>query len=86
MAEDCGIGAWRVEASGASERVAEAALAHPGPALIEAVVDPNEPLLPPKRIEKCASNLDKVLAEGTPGAEQIREALTREPAVTMLKG
>lgn len=86
VAEACGIRAWRVEASSDFERVAEAALAHPGAALIEAVVDPNEPLLPPKRIEKYAKNLDKVLAEGTPGAEQIRAALSREPSATMLKG
>lgn len=86
VAEACGIKAWRVEASGDSERVAEAALAHPGAALIEAVVDPNEPLLPPKRIEKYAENLDNVLAKGTPGAEQIRAAMSREPSLTMLKG
>lgn len=86
VAEACGIRAWRVEASADSERVAEAALAHPGAALIEAVVDPNEPLLPPKRIEKYAKNLEKVLEEGTPCAEKIRDALSREPSITMLKG
>ena len=34
-----------------------------GPALVEAVVDPNEPLLPPKRIEKYAENMEKALRQ-----------------------
>jgi thiamine pyrophosphate-dependent acetolactate synthase large subunit-like protein len=55
-----------------------------GPALVEATVDPNEPLLPPKRMEKYADNLEKALDRGTPGAERIRAALKREPSRTML--
>ena len=66
-------------------QVAAEALAHPGAALIEATVDPNDPLLPPKRIEKYMSNLEKALAQRTPGADEIRRALAREPALTMLK-
>lgn len=85
VAEACGIRAWHVEASGDSGRVAQEALAYPGAALIEAVVDPNEPLLPPKRIPKYAENLEKALDDGTPGAERIRAALQREPALTMLQ-
>jgi pyruvate dehydrogenase (quinone) len=85
VAEACGIRGWHVEAAADSVRVAEEALAHPGAALIEAVVDPDEPLLPPKRIEKYATNLEKALGEGTPGAAEIREALSREPARTMLQ-
>ena len=86
VAEACGIKAWHVEASSDSERVAEAALAHPGAALIEAVVDPDEPLLPPRRIESYARNLERALDRGTPGAARVREALAREPARTMLRG
>ena len=62
----------------------DAALAHDGPALVEATVDPYEPLLPPKRIEKYAKNLEKALDEGTRNASQIREALQREPSKTQL--
>jgi pyruvate dehydrogenase (quinone) len=47
------------------------ALATPGPALIEAVVDPNEPPMPPKATLKQVSNLAKALAEGTPAANKI---------------
>lgn len=85
VAEACGIRAWRVEDSRDCARVVAEALAHPGAALIEAVVDPNEPLLPPKRIEKYVKNLEKALREGTPGAAEIRRALAAEPAQTMLK-
>jgi pyruvate dehydrogenase (quinone) len=62
----------------------DAALAHDGPALVEATVDPHEPLLPAKRIEKYAANLDKVLHEGTRDAPEIRAALEREPSRTQL--
>ena len=62
----------------------EALFSAPGPALLEALVDPNEPLLPPKRMPKYVENLEKALDRGTPGAEEIRAALKREPANTQL--
>jgi pyruvate dehydrogenase (quinone) len=60
-------------------------LATEGPVLVEAPVDPNEPLLPPKRMPKYAENLEKALEKGTAGAEQIRAALKREPYRTQLQ-
>jgi len=63
----------------------DALFATPGPALLEALVDPNEPLLPPKRMPKYVENLEKALQRGTPGAEDIRAALEREPAHTQLR-
>jgi len=59
-------------------------LAHDGPALVEATVDPHEPLLPAKRIEKFAANLDKALHLGTRDAPEIQAALEREPFRTQL--
>jgi pyruvate dehydrogenase (quinone) len=53
-------------------------------ALVEAVGDPNEPLLPPKRIEKYAKNPEKALENGTKGSSQIRAALQREPYASQL--
>lgn len=47
------------------------ALATPGPALIEATVDPNEPPMPPKATMKQVSNLARALAEGTPNRGKI---------------
>jgi pyruvate dehydrogenase (quinone) len=62
----------------------DAAFAHEGTALVEATVDPHEPLLPPKRIERYARNLDKALDAGTRDAAAIREALRRDPSRTQL--
>jgi pyruvate dehydrogenase (quinone) len=85
VAEACGIRGWRVEASADVAEVVDAAFAHNGPALVEAIVDPDEPLLPPKRNEKYVGNLEKALGEGTAGAARIRAALEREPSRTMLQ-
>ena len=63
----------------------EQALAHSGPALVEVEVDPNEPLLPPKRIEKYAKNMEKALKRGTPGEQEIRASLREQPSRTMLE-
>lgn len=84
VAEACGIRAWRVERPEESVATIEAALAHEGPALIEAVVDSHEPLLPPKRIEKYAQNLEKAIERGTPDGPELLERLAEEPAETML--
>jgi thiamine pyrophosphate-dependent acetolactate synthase large subunit-like protein len=62
----------------------DAAFAHDGPALVEATVDPTEPLLPAKRIEKYAHNLELALGHGTRDAPAIRAALSREPSRTQL--
>ncbi|MCB5177329.1 MULTISPECIES: thiamine pyrophosphate-dependent enzyme [Microvirga] len=47
------------------------ALATPGPVLIEAVVDPHEPPMPPKVDAKQAAKLAQSLASGTPNASKI---------------
>jgi len=84
VAEACGIRGWHVEASEDCAAVAQEALDYPGAALIEAVVDANEPLLPPKRNQKYMENMDKALPQ-TPGADQIRRNLQQEPLRTMLQ-
>lgn len=57
-----------------------------GPVLIEAVVDPNEPLLPPKRNETYAKNLKHALEQGTPGRREIERALQEEPSRSFMSG
>jgi pyruvate dehydrogenase (quinone) len=86
VAEAMGMKAFRIERAGESADILRAALAEAGPTLVEAVVDPNEPLLPPKRNEKFARNLEKALEAGTPGAAEIRSILQEEPARTMMEG
>jgi pyruvate dehydrogenase (quinone) len=83
VAQAMGIRGYRVSDPQDCGRVLEEALAFNGPALIEATVDPNEPLLPPKRMEKFANNLEKALDKGTRGSDEIRRALSEEPARTM---
>jgi thiamine pyrophosphate-dependent acetolactate synthase large subunit-like protein len=85
VAEGFGIRGFRVEDPQQSGPVLDQALAEPGPALVEAIVDPNDPLLPPKRMEKYAKNLEKALRAGTPGRKEIERALAEEPARTMLQ-
>ena len=46
-----------------------------GPALVEAVVDPNEPPMPPKVSFKEAANLAELLARGTPAAGEIARTI-----------
>jgi pyruvate dehydrogenase (quinone) len=86
VAEAMGMRGLRIEDPSRCGAVLDEALAHPGPVLVEAVVDPNVPLLPPKRRPKYAKNLEKALQAGTPGREEIERALREEPARTMLQG
>jgi pyruvate dehydrogenase (quinone) len=85
VAEAMGIAGYRITDPEQCGTVLDRALRQAGPALIEATVDPDEPLLPPKRIEKYANNLRKALAEGTAGKERIEAALQREPARSMMR-
>ena len=85
VAEGMGIRAMRIGLPTECGAVLQRALAADGPVLVEAPVDPNEPLLPPKRMPKYAANLEKALEWGTAGAEQIRAALGTEPYRTQLQ-
>ena len=84
VAEAMGMKGMRIESPADCRDTLQAAFAIAGPVLVEATVDPNEPLLPPKRMPKYAQNMEKALAAGTPGAQQIRAALAREPSRTQL--
>lgn len=85
VAEGFGIRGFRIASAEQCGEVLEAALSHQGPALVEAPIEPNEPLLPPKPIPKYVNNLHKALQKGTPGSAEIRRALEQEPARTMLQ-
>lgn len=85
VAEGFGMKGFTIESAEECGKILDTALSHRGPALVEAPIEPNEPLLPPKRIAKYAENLEKVLSKGTRGSEEIRRALAQEPARTMLQ-
>jgi pyruvate dehydrogenase (quinone)/pyruvate oxidase len=74
VAEGCGINAVRIEDPARCGDQLREALAAPGPCLIEAVVDPYEPPMPPKIEVKQAMHMAEALAKGTPHA--LKTALT----------
>ena len=74
VAEGCGINAVTIDDPARCGEQLRAALATPGPCLIEAVVDPFEPPMPPKIEMKQAMHMAKSLARGTPHA--MKTALT----------
>ena len=68
IAEGCGIQTVTIEDPARCADQLREALSTPGPCLIEAVVDPFEPPMPPKIELKQATNMAKALAKGTPHA------------------
>jgi pyruvate dehydrogenase (quinone) len=65
-AEACGARGLRIEDPVDCGRVLDEALAAPGPVLVEAVVDANEPPLPPKITREQAVHFAEALAKGGP--------------------
>jgi pyruvate dehydrogenase (quinone)/pyruvate oxidase len=71
VAEGCGIRAVRIDDAAVCGAQLREALARPGPCVIEAVVDPDEPPLPPKIEARQALHFAEALARGTPHAGRI---------------
>jgi pyruvate dehydrogenase (quinone) len=67
------------------EGVLDQAMSSQGPVIIEAVVDPFEPMMPPIMPPDYAKNFRKALPE-TPGHERIEENVGQEPLATMMQG
>ncbi len=63
-AKACGAGGFTIEQPKDAEKTLKAALAYPGPAVVQAVVDPNEPPMPGKISTKQAIEFAKALARG----------------------
>ena len=80
MAEGCGLPALRIERP---ERCAEQlreALAMPGPVLVEAIVDPDEPPMPPAFEIEQALNLVRAVAKGTRRGGRILKTIAADKA------
>ncbi len=71
FARNCGGSGFRIEEPKECGRIIDAALRTKGPVLIEAVVDPFEPPMPPKVSVDQAEKLGKALAKGTPNRKEI---------------
>jgi pyruvate dehydrogenase (quinone)/pyruvate oxidase len=78
VAEGCGIRAIRIDDPARCGAQLREALATPGACLIEAVVDPNEPPMPPKVEAKQALHLAEALAKGTPNRGKIALTLASD--------
>jgi pyruvate dehydrogenase (quinone) len=71
FARACGGAGFRIEDPAECGSVLEEALATRGPVLIEAVVDPFEPPMPPKVTVKQAAKFAQSLARGEPNRGRI---------------
>jgi pyruvate dehydrogenase (quinone)/pyruvate oxidase len=78
VAAGFGLKPFHVERPDQLQQTIQEALAHPGPALIEAVVDPDEPLMPGKMKPQIAEKLAQALRRGQPNAERIGLTLFRD--------
>jgi pyruvate dehydrogenase (quinone)/pyruvate oxidase len=71
IARGFGVQAFSVDDPANCRAVLQQALSTPGPALVEAMVDPNEPPMPPKIELGQAAHFAESLARGTPNAGKI---------------
>jgi thiamine pyrophosphate-dependent acetolactate synthase large subunit-like protein len=71
FARACGAGGYTIDDPATCGAILDEALNAPGPAVIEAVVDPNEPPTPPKITAKQAAHFAESLAKGTPHGGKI---------------
>jgi pyruvate dehydrogenase (quinone) len=73
-AQACGIPGYTLDDPTKAEEVTRTAFAQPGPAVIQALVDPNEPPLPGKITTKQAVHFAEALLRG----EQERKAIVKD--------
>src|SRR5690606_31142710 len=85
VAEGLGVPGRRITSPAQVQGAIEELLGSEGPMLLDAVVDPDEPMLPPKRREEYMEKLQRALDAGTPGRGRIEQALREEPARTSLR-
>ena len=78
FARACGGKGYTIEDPERCGEMLDAALAEPGPVLIEAVVDPHEPPMPPKATLKQVAHLAESLARGTPERAKILSTVTSD--------
>jgi pyruvate dehydrogenase (quinone)/pyruvate oxidase len=74
FARACGAEGFTIERAEDCPQIVERALATPGPVIVEALVNPHEPPMPPKVTAKQAMHFAEALARGTP--ERMKIAAT----------
>ncbi len=78
VAEACGGSGFRIDDPEHCGEVLDAALAVPGPVIVEAVVDPYEPPMPAKTTVEQARKLAEALVRGEPAREKIVRAVLKD--------
>jgi pyruvate dehydrogenase (quinone)/pyruvate oxidase len=71
FAEACGGRGFTIQAPADCGRILDEAFSTPGPVIVEAVVDPNEPPLPAKITRDQAIKFAESLVKGTPDRFEI---------------
>ncbi len=84
FAQACGGVGFSIEEADECGATLDRALQTPGPVLIEAVVDPNEPPMPPKITAKQAAHFIESLAKGTPDRRKILETIVADKVREMV--
>ena len=75
FARACGGQGFTIDDPTECGEILDRALRTPGPVIIEGIVDPNEPSLPPKVTAKQAAHFAESLAKGTPDRRKIIETV-----------
>ncbi len=78
VATACGAKGLTIERPEDAERVLREALAHDGPIVVQAVVDPNEPPMPGKITTEQAVHFSKALARGQKDAAKIIKTIAED--------
>ncbi|PYQ27732.1 MAG: pyruvate oxidase [Acidobacteria bacterium] len=84
VARACGAAGIRVEDPADCGRVIDQALAAKGPVVVEAVVDPYEPPMPPKIKPEQALHLAEALAKGEPARGKILKTVLEDKVKEMV--
>ncbi|CAO3409016.1 thiamine pyrophosphate-dependent enzyme [Azospirillum largimobile] len=80
VAEACGGKGFTISNPKDCGAILDAALAHPGPVVVDCLVDTNEPPMPPKVKAKQAAHFAEALARGTPDALKIAATVFKDRA------
>lgn len=78
VAGSCGIAGFTLDRAEQAESILRQAMDHPGPALVEAVVDPNEPPMPGKISTEQAVHFAEALVRGDKHAGKIIETVFKD--------
>jgi pyruvate dehydrogenase (quinone) len=78
VATACGAKGLTLERPEDAEQVLREALAHHGPTVVQAVVDPNEPPMPGKITTEQAVHFAKALARGQKDAAKIIKTIAED--------